>query len=153
VLAEVADEVAADYGPVAEQAGLCLGVRVATDLPPVLGDRALLRRVLVNLVANALRHSGSREVRMEGAAGPGIAEVTLSVIDRGRGIPEGERARVFEKFRSVRRSPSDPPGEDTGLGLPFCRLAVERMGGRIALTSTPDELTVFAVTLPVAGPA
>ena len=44
------------------------------------------------------------------------------------------------------------PRADTGLGLPFCKLAVERMGGRIALTSRPGE-TVFTVTLPAQGPA
>ena len=52
---------------------------------------------------------------------------------------------VFEKFRSGRRSAEDPT-MDTGLRLPSCKLAVERMGGRIALTSLPRE-TVFAVTL------
>jgi signal transduction histidine kinase len=149
VLAEVVDEVIGDYRPVAEQAGRRLGVTVDTDLPAVIGDRTLLRRVLVNLLVNALRHSGSDEVRVEGASGPGVGEVTLSVIDRGYGIAEEDRARIFEKFRSVRRSPSDDPGSDTGLGLPFCKLAVERMGGRIELSSAPGALTVFAVTLPV----
>jgi signal transduction histidine kinase len=151
VLAEVVDEVAAEYLPVAEQAGRRLGLRVGTDLPPARGDRALLKRVLVNLLVNALRHSGSDEVRVEGAPGPGAAEVTLSVIDRGHGIAEPDRARIFEKFRTVRRSPADDPGGDTGLGLPFCKLAVERMGGRIGVESTPGAITVFAVTLPTHG--
>jgi signal transduction histidine kinase len=147
VLAEVADEVAAEYGPVAEQGGRRLAVAIDTDLVPARGDRALLKRVLVNLVVNALRHSGSDEVQIAGAPGPGHAEVTLNVIDRGYGIPEREHTRIFEKFRTVRRSPTDDPGGDTGLGLPFCRLATEAMGGRIALTSVPGA-TTFAVTLP-----
>ncbi len=150
VLAEVADEVAREYQPVAEQAGRRLRIAVGTDLPPALGDRALLKRVLVNLVVNALRHSGSSEVVVEGRPFP--AEVTVDVIDYGRGIPEAEHARVFEKFRTVRRSPSDDPGGDTGLGLPFCKLAVERMGGRIALMSTGGTSTVFTVTLPAFEP-
>ena len=50
----------------------------------------------------------------------------------------------------MRRSPSDDPGGDTGLGLPFCKLAVERMGGRISLASSPGLNTVFTVTLPAA---
>jgi signal transduction histidine kinase len=122
---------------------------VPTELPAVVGDRALLRRVLVNLVVNALRHSGSDEVRVEGTPGPGPADVSLRVIDRGHGIPEAEQARVFEKFRTVRRSPVDDPSGDTGLGLPFCKLAVERMGGRISLTSTPGVATVFTIVLPI----
>jgi signal transduction histidine kinase len=72
----------------------------------------------------------------------------LSVVDFGRGIAEPDQARVFEKFRTVRRSPSHETGSDTGLGLPFCKLAVERMGGRIALTSLADVTTTFTVALP-----
>jgi signal transduction histidine kinase len=151
VLAEVADEVAREYSPVAEQAGRRLRLAVDTELPPAMGDRALLKRVLVNLVVNALRHSGSEEVRVEGRPLPG--EVALSVIDFGHGIPAEYHERVFEKFRSVRRSPSDDPGGDTGLGLPFCKLAVERMGGRLTLASTRGVSTVFTLTLPAADAA
>jgi signal transduction histidine kinase len=147
VLAEVADEVAREYLPVAEQAGRLLRIAVSTDLPAAVGDRALLKRVVMNLVVNALRHSGSTEVVVEGAS---LARVVmLNVIDYGRGIPAGDRERIFEKFRTVRRSPTDDPGGDTGLGLPFCKLAIERMGGRIALVSTDATSTVFTVTLPV----
>jgi signal transduction histidine kinase len=148
VLAEVVDEVAREYAPVAEQAGRRLRIAVGIDLPPASGDRALLKRVLVNLVVNALRHSGSSEVVIEGGSAP--PDVRLAVVDHGHGIAEGDRVRIFEKFRTVRRSPSDDPGGDTGLGLPFCKLAVERMGGQISLTSTPGLSTVFTVTLPAA---
>jgi signal transduction histidine kinase len=152
VLAELADEVAREYAPVAEQAGRRLDVLVDTGLVPARADRALVKRVLVNLVVNALRHSGSSVVRVEGAPGPEEGEVTMSVVDRGYGIPPAEQARVFEKFRAIRRSPADDPSADTGLGLPFCKLAVERMGGRITLTSAPGAETVFAVTLPAHAP-
>src|SRR5262245_175531 len=148
VLADVVDEVVHEYGPVAEQAGRRLTVAVATDLPPAVGDRVLLRRVLVNLIVNALRHSGSSEVWIEGGADDG--GVVLRVIDHGHGIAEEDQVRIFEKFRTVRRSPSDDPAGDTGLGLPFCRLAVERMGGRITVASRPGERTVFTVALPAA---
>jgi signal transduction histidine kinase len=147
VLAEVADEVGAEYLPVAEQTGRRLRIAVGTELPPAAGDRGLLKRVLTNLIVNALRHSGSSEVVVE--ARQAAAELALDVIDYGRGIPESDRARIFEKFRTVRRSPSDDPGGDTGLGLPFCRLAVERMGGRIALTSAGGGSTVFTIVLPI----
>jgi signal transduction histidine kinase len=152
VLAELVDEVVAEYGPVAEQTGRHLQVDVGTDLPAARGDRAIMKRVLVNLVVNALRHSGSDEVRIEGTLGPDADEITLGVRDRGRGIAAVDHARVFEKFRILRRSPTDDPAVDTGLGLPFCKLAVEQMGGRIALTSRPDDFTLFAVTLPLHRP-
>src|SRR6185369_15216141 len=70
VLAELVDEVVAEYGPVAEQTGRRLVVAVGTDLPAARGDRALMKRVLINLVVNALRHSGSEEVRIEARLGP-----------------------------------------------------------------------------------
>jgi protein-histidine pros-kinase len=147
VLAAVVDEVAAEYLPLAEEAGKRLIVSVDTTLPPATADHALLRRVLVNLIANALRHSGSAEVRIEASAEP-AGVVTLRVVDHGRGIPAEDQARIFEKFGSVRRSPTAEPVTDTGLGLPFCKLAIERMGGTIELTSRAGGPTVFAVTLP-----
>ena len=147
VLAELADEVAAEYGPIASEMGRCLRIAVGTDLPPAVADRALLKRVLVNLVANALRHSGSAEVRVEAAPEPGGAGIAIRVVDHGQGIPAEDQGHVFEKFRSLRGDPS----ADTGLGLPFCRLAVERMEGRIALESAPATGTTFTVTLPSAG--
>ena len=150
VLAEVADEVAREYAPVADQAGRRLRIAVGTDLPPAIGDRTLLKRVLVNLVVNALRHSGSAEVLVEGRALP--AQVMINVVDYGHGIAEADQTRIFEKFRTLRRSPADDPGGDTGLGLPFCKLAVERMGGRITLASTAGVSTAFSVTLPTAEP-
>jgi signal transduction histidine kinase len=148
VVAELADEVAAEYTQVAEQANRRLTITIGTDLAPVLADRALLKRVLVNLVVNALRHSGSVDVRIEGrVAGD---QVAIDVIDHGRGIAAADRAGIFEKFRTLRRSPTDDTAADTGLGLPFCKLAVEHMGGRIALASQAGASTVFTVTLPAA---
>jgi len=151
VLAELADEVVEEYGAAAEQSQQVVRSTVRRDLPPAMADRWLLRRVLVNLVVNAIRHGGGREVRMDATAEPHPREITVRVVDSGRGIPPEDQGTIFEKFRSGRPSAVDDPTMDTGLGLPFCKLAVERMGGRIALTSRPGE-TVFAVTLPAGDP-
>jgi protein-histidine pros-kinase len=146
-LAEVVDEVQREYAPVAEQTAKRLAVRPGAEAAVAIGDPSLIKRVLINLVVNALRHSGSREVWVEAVPDAGAGTVTLRVIDTGHGIAPEDQVRIFEKFAVVRRSLGDPAG-DTGLGLPFCKLAVERMGGRITLTSVPGEQTVFAVTLP-----
>ncbi len=147
-LGELAAEVVREYTPVAEQASRTLRLEVPDGLPDVVADRALLKRVLINLVTNALRHSDSPEVRIDARAEPGD-EVTLRVIDRGVGLDPEALVTVFEKFRSVRRSGAKVGViSDTGLGLPFCKLAVELMGGRIAASSTPGGETTFAVTLP-----
>jgi signal transduction histidine kinase len=146
-LADLADEVVREYAAVAEQAQQELQAHVRHDLPPAAADRWLLRRVLINLVANAIRHSGSRDVHIDAVEGPHRGEITLRVTDSGRGIAPDDQALIFERFRSGLRSPLDDPSMDTGLGLSFCKLAVERMEGRIELTSRPGE-TVFALTLP-----
>ena len=150
VLAELVDEVAAEQQVIATHGGRTLEVAVSTDLPPVRADRALLRRVLANLIGNSLRHSGSSTVRVAAVVVDGGREVTLSVQDQGRGVPADTRRRIFEKFSSVPRSAADEPFRDTGLGLPFCKLAVEEMGGRIALEETPGGGATFTVTLAVA---
>jgi signal transduction histidine kinase len=149
VLAELADEVLVEHRLLATQAGRTLHVDVSTALPAVAADRALLRRVLGNLVGNAVRHSGSPVVHVEARADADGARVKLAVRDEGRGIPAAHHARIFEKFASVRRSPADEPFRDTGLGLPFCKLAVDQMGGVLELTSAPREGSTFTVTLPV----
>jgi signal transduction histidine kinase len=149
VLAELADEVSADFSLLATQAGRRLEIDVSTALPPVAADRALLRRVLGNLVNNAVRHSGSSVVYVEGRVHDDGAHVVVAVRDEGRGIPAAQHARIFEKFTSVRRSPADEPFRDTGLGLPFCKLAVDQMGGRLTLESALRTGSTFAVTLPI----
>lgn len=145
---ELSDELKREYGPVAEQTGRELQIDVPHDVPEVIADRAMLKRVLVNLVSNALRHSGSPEVVLSVADRGDADVVTLRVTDRGTGFLPEDLERVFEKFRSVRRSPTAEPATDTGLGLPFCKLAVELMGGRIGVDSTPGELTSFWLSLP-----
>ena len=146
-LDDVVSEVLREFGPVAEQAGR----RILNGVPPgglrVLADRALLKRVLVNLVANSLRHSGSREVEIRGRVEE-TGAVRVEVADRGRGVRPEDATRIFEKFQS-RPSASEAPG-DTGLGLPFCKLAVEAMDGRIGLDGSPGDETVFWVLLPAA---
>ena len=148
VLAELVDEVVTEYGPMAEQTGHRLTAAIGPDLPCVLADRALLKRVLVNLVVNALRHSGSDEVRVEGTRDTAPARLRLQVIDHGHGIAEDDQAHVFEKFASIRRSGAREPSSDTGLGLPFCKLATERMGGEIRLSSHREVGTIFTLVLP-----
>lgn len=149
VLQELVDEVVREYASMSTQAGRPLLTDVDAALPAALADRALLKRVLVNLIVNALRHSGSPEVHITADA-PSDTTVRLHVRDRGRGLALEQQSRVFEKFSTVRRSPTDEPATgDTGLGLPFCKLAVERMGGRIAVDTAVGEGTEFIVSLPV----
>jgi signal transduction histidine kinase len=90
-------------------------------------DRDLMRRVLCNLVDNAIRYApGGSQITLAARAVAGGVE--LRVSDRGRGVPAAERDRVFDRFVS---SGDEPSRGNRGLGLAFCKAAVEAHGGRI----------------------
>jgi signal transduction histidine kinase len=115
------------------------------ELPPVLVDAEMVRRVLINLLENATKYTPPSSTIILGASQrPG--EVELWVRDNGPGIPTGEQERIFEKYTRV-DLPNRPRG--LGLGLAFCRLAVEMHGGRIWVESEPGQGACFRFTLPV----
>ncbi|HXU11492.1 MAG TPA: hybrid sensor histidine kinase/response regulator [Candidatus Binatia bacterium] len=130
--------------------GIRLENRVRTDLPAPCADRELVSRVIANLLSNAFKHtpSGGRVVvdaRTEGD------QITLTISDTGEGIPEELQPRIFDKWVGDSES-SKRLLNDSGLGLTFCRLAVECHGGRIWLKSKAREGTTVFVSLPIAGP-
>jgi signal transduction histidine kinase len=116
------------------------------DVSRVQADPDLLRRVLENLLDNALRHSPAQgSVRLSASAGPGVT--LLRVADQGRGIPTGERNRVFEAFVQGSQEEALSARGNRGLGLAFCRLAVEAHGGTISIEDG-NPGAVFCVSLP-----
>jgi signal transduction histidine kinase len=140
-------------GLVAEIAGAMSGrarsveveVEVAVAPRTVQADPDLLRRVLENLVDNAIRHApaGSR-VRITGVDRG--ASVELLVADAGPGVPPALRERVFDRF--VQGDTSSRGGR--GLGLAFCKLAVEAHGGTISIGDA-NPGAVFCVRLPASA--
>jgi signal transduction histidine kinase len=133
-----------------------IGVEVVTDADQLLvaGDVRDLDAVLMNLVANAIKYSEPDErVRIQLACTQedGASWAVVDVVDRGVGIAEEDRARVFEEFfRSADPRVRLRPG--TGLGLAIAERAVARHSGRIEVTSSPQGGTRFRVTLPLVGP-
>jgi two-component system phosphate regulon sensor histidine kinase PhoR len=94
----------------------------------VLADRDMVRRVLINLIHNAIKWSPPGEkIRVRAEANRD--EVTISVLDRGPGVPPDHRERIFERFYQV--DPARSGGDGTGLGLAICKHIVEAHGGRI----------------------
>jgi two-component system, sensor histidine kinase and response regulator len=113
-------------------------------------DRDLVARVMQNLLSNALKFTpaaGSITVAVE--ANDDMVRVAVS--DTGPGIPREYRERVFEKFGQV-EALSRGQRFSTGLGLTFCRLAVEAHGGRIGVDSEVDHGSTFWFVLPRNGP-
>jgi len=110
-----------------------------------LGDAARLQQVVINLVDNAIKYSPSGgTVRIATTRAGG--NVRIEIVDQGAGIEEGDRERIFEKFYRGDPSHRLVPG-GTGLGLYISRELVERMGGRIALESSSDAGSMFAIQL------
>jgi two-component system sensor histidine kinase KdpD len=124
-------------------------VHSADDLPAAMADPGLLERVVANLVGNATQHapSGVVDVRTGVAAG----RVELRVVDRGPGVPEADRERVFAPFQ---RLGDTPAGQGVGLGLAVARGLTEAMGGTLTAEDTPGGgltmvLSLAPVELPV----
>jgi signal transduction histidine kinase len=119
---------------------------------PVTGEAASLRRLVRNLLENAVRHAAS-QVRLGLATA--ADHVVLDVVDDGPGVDAGDRDRVFDRF--FRADPARQPGTrgsggGSGLGLAIVRQVAERHGGSVALLpGAPDEGAHFRVTLPIPG--
>ena len=126
-------------------------LHLETDLPPTLpsvwADPALLGRVLQNLIGNTIKFTPEDGLIRVSASlfeeQPGMLQV--AVKDDGPGIPAKLKSRLFQKFAAGRQENSG-----SGLGLAFCRLAVEAHGGRIWVESEPGQGTAFIFTLPIA---
>ena len=121
--------------------------RLPPNLPTVYAEEDMIRRVLVNLVDNALKHGlDSRKITLEVTPVLDKNEILFSVSDQGAGIPPQYRQTIFEKFQRVQQS-NDSKG--LGLGLAFCRLAVEAHDGRIWVDDAPGSGAKFSFTLPI----
>ncbi|MFC1419109.1 sensor histidine kinase [Streptacidiphilus cavernicola] len=111
--------------------------------PAVLADGPLLERVVANLVANALRHSGGVPVLVIASALAGQVEVR--VVDHGPGLPADDRERVFLPFQRLGDTDN---GSGVGLGLALSRGLAEAMGGTLAPEDTPGGGLTMVLTLP-----
>jgi len=117
------------------------------NLPDVWVDVDMIRRVVINLLENAVKYTPLDSVIQIGAEQQD-EHILVWVQDNGPGIPTNDRERIFDKF--IRLHPSDGP-KGLGLGLAFCRLAVEKHGGRIWVDSPDEGGARFNFTLPVAS--
>ena len=135
-------QVAREWTVRAEQRGATVEVDAVPEAV-VAADEALLRRMLGNLVGNALRHAG-RGVHVRLSAAPSAEGLDLVVADDGVGIEPERQAELLK--------PVDPEPQvrtaSGGLGLTFCKLAAQAHGGTLRLTSRAGEGSTFAVRLP-----
>lgn len=151
-LRPLVEKVVARLGLLAEMRHIRLTCSVATDVPPVWADEDMIRRVLVNLMDNALKFTPGEgavhcEVVVETAVSPHHdAGARCIISDTGPGIPAEDRDKIFDRFMRTNRGGAQVRG--TGLGLTFCRLAVEAHNGRIWVEADPGGGSRFIFTLP-----
>jgi len=122
-----------------------VSVTIAPNLPLVPMDNVLIVQVLVNVLDNALKYSPD-ETPVEIEAQTDADHLEIRVLDRGRGIPEEELERVFDKFF---RGASPGASKGTGLGLSICKGFVEAHNGRIVAKNRPHGGAEVAIFLPV----
>jgi two-component system sensor histidine kinase KdpD len=113
-------------------------------VPLLLTDAGLLERAVANLVENAVRHCPDRPVRLCAGVVPGDA-VQLRIVDRGPGVPEADRQRMFEPFQ---RLGDVPQGSGVGLGLAVARGLSEAVGATLEADDTPGGGLTMVLTVP-----
>lgn len=142
----VVDDLMQDLSPLAADLQIRLINEIPPDFPPVLVDEEKSGRVFTNLIDNALKFtpSGGRVV-VQGSR-DGTTGVVFKVLDDGPGIPDDYRERIFDRFVQVRDQVGRRKG--SGIGLAFCKLAVEAHGGRIWVENRPEGGAAFVFTIP-----
>jgi signal transduction histidine kinase len=125
------------------------GFLVRPESERLVADPNLLRRILANLMANAIKHT-RRGGYIDFRAWRQDDDFVLSVRDDGEGIPEADQKRIFNAFEQSRHTVHDR--YDSGMGLTFCKLAVEKHGGRIWVESKVGRGSTFYFTIPVDVP-
>jgi hypothetical protein len=152
--AEIARDVGELYEPLADEKGIALKVET-NGVAPVRGNRELVSQALANLVDNAIKYArphgnvnGAPTEVLIKAGGDG-ERITLSVADRGPGIPDADRGRVVERFVRLEQSRSEP---GSGLGLSLASAVARLHGGELNLEDNQPGLR-GTIALPRAGPA
>jgi len=128
----------------AEEGQTTLVTEIVSGLPLFSGDENLLSRTLVNLIANAIRFTPAGMVTIA-ASRDERENIRFAIRDTGSGIPSEAFGRIFEKFGQL----DSRNRVGTGLGLAFCKLAVEAHGGRIEVESAPGAGSTFSFTVPL----
>jgi PAS domain S-box-containing protein len=141
-------EIVQSHVPQIDEKNLQVTTHLPHHIPDLYADAELVERILQNLLHNAIKftppegriHIGVRQEEAD------EERLVVSIQDTGPGIPDELRSRLFNKFAA-----GQIEGRGSGLGLAFCRMAVEAHGGAIWVEETSEEGTVIAFTLPLAA--
>jgi len=152
-LAAIVDDVFETYRVRAQRAGINLTYSADPELPLIMGEEDQLRRMIYNLVDNAIKYTpreGSVTLVLK-TVQPG-GKIQFQVQDTGFGISKEHLPRIFDRFYRVEATrPRYGPTHGSGLGLAIARTIAENHGGRIWVTSQVGKGSTFGVELPVAN--
>ncbi|MFB9266090.1 response regulator [Bradyrhizobium erythrophlei] len=148
-LSALIEDITELLAPRAQAKGIEIAAYVDERLPmQVVGDAARLRQVLLNLAGNAIKFTASGGVALIVEPGIWPNEISFLVRDTGIGIAPEAQQRIFREFEQADERIARSYG-GTGLGLSISDRIVKRMGGRIALASTPGAGSTFEVSIPL----
>jgi signal transduction histidine kinase len=146
-VADLMQDVVAEFQLVAQRQGVSLQARVDDELRPVLGDIELIERVLQNLIENAIRHTpAGGEVTVEARRQDDAVDIAVS--DNGCGIPDEDLPYIFDRFYRA-RSASNQGAQGAGLGLAIAKRIMELHGSSIRAESKLNVGTRFTFSMPV----
>ncbi len=149
-IVNVIEDVVERFTPLALEADISLETELAPQLPILHADMEILKRVLGNLVDNAIKFTpdgGHVRLWARNETLPEVRALVFGVSDDGPGIPDEIQTHLFEKFQQAETLEARRRG--TGLGLAFCKLAVEAHGGHVWVKSAPGQGATFAIVLPL----
>lgn len=145
-VAEIVRACVSQLMPFAQQTGHAMTISLLMPTPSTRLDKVLVRRVVANLLVNACRHTPAGS-RIEVGCAPDGDWCRIVVADDGPGLPSAIREAIHASD-VLKPRPDAGAYVDSGLGLPFCRLACDRMGGLLELQPSPQRGTRFVVHLP-----
>jgi PAS domain S-box-containing protein len=148
-LPELLEESIGEFESLLKKYGIDMKLEAGEGLPPITGDREQIKKVLTNLINNAIKFNVKRgKILIEAINNNG--EIEVSVEDTGIGIPKEDQENIFKRFYRVERGEAKRyPG--TGIGLSLVKTIVESHGGMIWVESTPGKGSKFTFTLPTRG--
>ncbi len=138
-----------------QQKQLDLRLEIADQLPLAWADAMWLRRVLVNLLANALRYTSAGAITVRAfetgllnSSSTDERRLMIEIEDTGRGIPEADHLLIFDAFRRADGAQATlPTSSGSGLGLAISKRAIDQMDGQLVLRSQPNHGSIFTIVL------
>lgn len=152
-VAPLLEEICSEMGRRVEDKQQRLALSVAAQVGVVRADRDLVRRIVENLIDNAYKYgprNATISVEARLGAGQDVGTLELRVRDQGEGVPQSYRTRIFEKYARLEDHAGAELRNSHGLGLVFCRRAVDVHGGQIWVEDSAPRGSCFCVRLPLA---